>query len=248
MTKWKTRSSVRKSTAPPFPGLQPAVSSLPKPTTEPKGPPAKIPCVQKPTVPDSIQAPAGEELVFMARATGFQIYVCRPDANGKSAWTLKVPDAELFDEQGKSMGKHFGGPTWQLNDGSQITGKMAAKVDAPDPPRHPVAAGDGDREFRKRQAVRCDVYPAGEHGGRSSTDCRMHGTERGSGVQEQLFRGLLLLRATVDEKCKNLATRRKRVNGGITDKNQMPLLPPFLCVSKVFIPFARLLQRLSADC
>ena len=89
--------------------------------------------MQKPTVPDSIQAPAGEELILMARATGFQIYVCRPDADGKPAWTLKAPEAELFDEQGKSIGKHFGGPTWQLNDGSQITGKMAAKVDAPDP-------------------------------------------------------------------------------------------------------------------
>jgi hypothetical protein len=89
--------------------------------------------VQKPTVPDSIQTPASEELVFMTRATGFQIYVCRPDANGKPAWTLKAPDAELFDEQGKPIGKHFGGPTWQLNDGSQVTGKMAAKADAPDP-------------------------------------------------------------------------------------------------------------------
>ena len=69
----------------------------------------------------------------MARARGFQIYVCRPGADGKPAWTLKAPEAELFDEQGKSIGKHFGGPTWQLNDGSQITGKMAAKADAPDP-------------------------------------------------------------------------------------------------------------------
>jgi hypothetical protein len=89
--------------------------------------------VQKPTVPGSIQAPAGEELVLMAQATGFQIYVCRPDAEGKPAWTLKAPEAELFDEQGKVIGKHFGGPTWQLNDGSQITGKMAVKADAPDP-------------------------------------------------------------------------------------------------------------------
>ncbi|MGH9636945.1 MAG: DUF3455 domain-containing protein [Candidatus Angelobacter sp.] len=89
--------------------------------------------MQKPTVPASIQAPAGEELILMARATGFQVYVCRPDAKGKPAWTLKAPDAELFDEQGKSIGKHFSGPTWQLNDGSKITGKMAAKVDSPDP-------------------------------------------------------------------------------------------------------------------
>ena len=67
----------------------------------------------------------------MARATGFQIYVCRPDAEGGPAWTLKAPEAELFDEQGNVIGKHFGGPTWQLNDGSQITGRMVAKVDAP---------------------------------------------------------------------------------------------------------------------
>ena len=69
----------------------------------------------------------------MARATGFQIYVCRSGADGKPVWTLKAPEAGLFDEQGKPLGKHFGGPTWQLNDGSQVTGKMAAKADAPDP-------------------------------------------------------------------------------------------------------------------
>jgi hypothetical protein len=26
----------------------------------------------------------------------------------------------------KLIGKHFGGPTWQLNDGSQVTGKLIA--------------------------------------------------------------------------------------------------------------------------
>jgi hypothetical protein len=88
--------------------------------------------VQSPSVPDAIQPPAGEELVLIARATGFQVYVCRPDPEGKSAWTLKAPEAELFDEQGNVIGGHFGGPAWQLNDGSQLTGKMAAKVDAPD--------------------------------------------------------------------------------------------------------------------
>lgn len=67
----------------------------------------------------------------MAHATGFQVYVCRPDAEGGPAWTLKAPEAELFDEQGNVIGRHFGGPTWQLNDGSQITGRMVAKVDAP---------------------------------------------------------------------------------------------------------------------
>lgn len=95
-------------------------------------PNARICAVKKPIVPDPIQPPAGEELVLMAHAIGFQIYVCRPDAEGRPAWTLKAPEAELFDEQGKVIGKHFGGPTWQLNDGSQVTGRMVAKVDAPD--------------------------------------------------------------------------------------------------------------------
>jgi hypothetical protein len=69
----------------------------------------------------------------MARATGFQVYVCRAGPEDRAAWTLNAPEAELFDEQGNVIGKHFGGPTWQLNDGSQITGKMVAKADAPDP-------------------------------------------------------------------------------------------------------------------
>jgi len=93
---------------------------------------AKISAVQNPKVPDAIKVPAGEKLVLIARATGSQIYVCRPDAAGQPAWTLKAPEAQLFDHQGNVIGKHFGGPTWKHNDGSEIVGKMAAKVEAPD--------------------------------------------------------------------------------------------------------------------
>jgi hypothetical protein len=88
--------------------------------------------VQKPTVPEAIQPPAGEELVLIAHASGFQIYVCRTDAEGKPAWVLKAPEAQLFDQEGNAIGTHFGGPTWRHKDGSEITGKMAAKADAPD--------------------------------------------------------------------------------------------------------------------
>jgi hypothetical protein len=88
--------------------------------------------VKNPHVPDLIKPPAGEELVLVAHAKGFQIYVCRADATGQPAWVLKAPEALLYDEQGNVLGKHFGGPTWKHNDGSEITGKMAAKVDAPD--------------------------------------------------------------------------------------------------------------------
>ena len=83
-------------------------------------------------VPDLIKPPAGEELLLIARARGFQIYVCRLNDVGQPAWVLKAPEALLYDEQGNVLGNHFGGPTWKHNDGSEISGKMAAKVDAPD--------------------------------------------------------------------------------------------------------------------
>ena len=80
------------------------------------------------TLPAPIAVPRDSELLFTAHARGVQIYVCRPEG-----WVLKAPEALLYDQQGTAIGKHFAGPTWQHNDGSQITGKLAAKVDAPDP-------------------------------------------------------------------------------------------------------------------
>jgi hypothetical protein len=86
-----------------------------------------------PDVPDSIQAPAGEEVVLLAHATGAQIYTCQAAADGKFSWTLKAPEAELHDRKDKVIGQHSAGPTWKLKDGSEVTGKAAAKVDALDP-------------------------------------------------------------------------------------------------------------------
>ena len=85
-----------------------------------------------PDVPAAIQAAAAEEVVLLAHASGSQIYTCQAGADGKFAWTLKTPDAELKDEKGKVIGSHFAGPSWKLNDGSEVTGKAAAHVDSPD--------------------------------------------------------------------------------------------------------------------
>jgi Protein of unknown function (DUF3455) len=86
-----------------------------------------------PDVPDAIQVPAGEEVVLYARGSGSQIYTCQAGADGKFGWTLKAPDAELHDRKDKVIGQHSAGPTWKLKDGSEVTGKAAAKVDALDP-------------------------------------------------------------------------------------------------------------------
>jgi len=85
-----------------------------------------------PDVPDAIQAPAGEEVVLFAHASGAQIYTCKEGAAGTFSWTLKGPEAELRDRNDKVIGQHFAGPTWKLKDGSQVTGKMAAQVDSLD--------------------------------------------------------------------------------------------------------------------
>ena len=85
-----------------------------------------------PDVPDTIAVPAGEEVVLYAHATGSQIYTCQSAADGKFAWTLKAPEAELHDRKDKVIGSHSAGPTWKLKDGSEVTGKAAAKVDSLD--------------------------------------------------------------------------------------------------------------------
>jgi hypothetical protein len=86
----------------------------------------------RPAVPDKIKAPADEEVVLQVHAAGFQIYVCQPGTDGTFSWTLKGPEAELRDQQGKIVGQHYAGPTWKHNDGSEVTGKAAARVDSSD--------------------------------------------------------------------------------------------------------------------
>jgi len=85
-----------------------------------------------PKVPDAIQAPANEEVVLVAHASGSQIYTCQSSADGKFSWVLKAPDAELKDGKGNLIETHFAGPAWKLKDGSEVTGKASAHVDSED--------------------------------------------------------------------------------------------------------------------
>jgi hypothetical protein len=85
-----------------------------------------------PDVPDTLQPPAGEQVVLFAHATGAQIYTCQAGAADRFSWTLKAPEAELRDRKDKVIGSHSAGPTWKLKDGSEVKGKMAAQVDSLD--------------------------------------------------------------------------------------------------------------------
>jgi len=88
-----------------------------------------------PGVPAAINPPAGETLKFKLSGVGVQIYECNAVKNSSPttfAWSLVAPQANLYNDDGKLVGTHFIGPTWQGHDGSSVQGaKVAgATVDA----------------------------------------------------------------------------------------------------------------------
>jgi hypothetical protein len=84
-------------------------------------------------VPKNLRVPPGQSLLFKASAKGSQIYVCKANSDNLNSfkWTLKAPDALLFNEQGQQVGKHYAGPTWESNDGSKVIGLLKAQTNAP---------------------------------------------------------------------------------------------------------------------
>jgi hypothetical protein len=82
-------------------------------------------------LPAQLKTPEGQRLAAEAHAKGFQVYTCKDDGKGFT-WTLKGPEAELFDKAGKKVGRHFAGPTWEWSDKSQVTGKMMTSSPSPD--------------------------------------------------------------------------------------------------------------------
>ena len=80
----------------------------------------------------AVAPPKGSQLVLELFADGVQIYACDPKDDGYS-WSFKAPEANLFDKQGRQVGTHFSGPTWELDDGSGVVGEVVAKADAPEP-------------------------------------------------------------------------------------------------------------------
>jgi hypothetical protein len=86
---------------------------------------------EKQQIPQELRPPEGEQLLLQVHAKGDQVYSCKAEGE-KFTWTLKAPDAQLFDKDGKAFGKHFAGPSWEANDGSRVVGKAAANVASPD--------------------------------------------------------------------------------------------------------------------
>jgi hypothetical protein len=77
-------------------------------------------------IPDAIAAP-GETLVATIHAQGAQVYECKADVAGKLTWQFREPVATLI-ENGKTVGRHYAGPHWELDDGSIVAAKVAARA------------------------------------------------------------------------------------------------------------------------
>jgi hypothetical protein len=86
------------------------------------------------TPPADIPAPlhpaSNETLAATVAASGVQIYECRAGAAGFE-WAFVAPDADLFDERGRPVGRHGAGPHWEAADGSRVVGTLKARADAP---------------------------------------------------------------------------------------------------------------------
>ena len=73
-----------------------------------------------------ISAPVGT-VVQTVHAVGAQIYECKADGHGGLAWSFREPIATLLSD-GRTVGRHFAGPSWEMSDGSLIVGKAVAKA------------------------------------------------------------------------------------------------------------------------
>src|SRR5262245_45266186 len=77
-------------------------------------------------VPPALAAP-GESAVITLHAEGAQTYECKLGNDGKLAWAFSEPIATLLLD-GKTVGRHYAGPTWEHGDGSEATAKAAANA------------------------------------------------------------------------------------------------------------------------
>ncbi len=84
-------------------------------------------------IPDAIKGEPNQQVTMVVSAKGVQIYECRAKAGqaGAFEWAFVGPDAALYNTSGTQIGKHYGGPSWEANDGSKLVGALKARADAP---------------------------------------------------------------------------------------------------------------------
>jgi hypothetical protein len=83
---------------------------------------SSAPAFAETALPDAIAAP-GEAILVTLHAVGAQIYDGEADASGKLGWKFREPVATLIAD-GKTVGRHYVGPSWALDDGGALVGKV----------------------------------------------------------------------------------------------------------------------------
>jgi hypothetical protein len=95
---------------------------------------AGSPTLTAPTVPAKLNPPAGQVMYLEVPAKGVQIYECSAKAGQADAyeWAFRAPEAVLWGTKQVVIGKHYGGPTWEGNDGSKVVGAVKERDPGPD--------------------------------------------------------------------------------------------------------------------
>ena len=92
------------------------------------------------TVPVAVAVPTNTTIILHVYARGVQIYQCTQDMKDTShyVWVFREPMATLFTSADyiKEVGKHYlnttKNPTWELSDGSLISGIKLQQAPSPD--------------------------------------------------------------------------------------------------------------------
>jgi hypothetical protein len=101
-------------------------------------------------VPGAIAAP-GKTVVATMHAEGAQVYECKADAGGRLVWQFREPIATLLVD-GKTVGRHYAGPSWEHVDGSAWSAGWRPARRAP--PRR-TSRGSGSRSPSAAGAACC---------------------------------------------------------------------------------------------
>lgn len=77
-------------------------------------------------VPEAIAVP-GQSAALTLHAEGAQVYECKADSAGALSWQFREPVATLLLD-GKTVGRHYAGPSWEMAEGGAVVGKVAGRA------------------------------------------------------------------------------------------------------------------------
>jgi hypothetical protein len=126
-------------------------------------------------VPDQIAAP-GEFLVATVQAAGAQVYECTFDTADNLIWQFREPIATLLVE-GKTVGRHYAGPYWEMADGSAVSAKTSARAPGASADDIPLLKLDvAARRGAGQLAGVTTIQRINTKGGVADGECSSHGT------------------------------------------------------------------------